>query len=101
MPKDIVIGKTRYHMVKVVGQKKSALALAREKYLMQTKAFRLSRATWAKAKFISLNREVPMTRIIDEAVDDLFNREFPELTYSESDQAPIPTDETKLPDEES
>ena len=53
MPKDILIGKTRYRMVKAVEQEKSALDRAREKYLIQTRAFRVPIETWQKLKILS------------------------------------------------
>lgn len=70
---------------------------AKEKHLAQNKAFRVSKATWTKLKLISLKREVPMNRIVDEAVEDLFKRELPdEPSDSDIHQAPKTIGRTKF-----
>lgn len=89
MTKDILIGKTRYHVVKAAEQKNNALARAREKYLMQTKAFRVPVETWQKLKILSWVKKTPMTSLIVEAVDTFVERELEKInSNSENDETP-------------
>ena len=89
MRKSIVIGKETYYIVKATQQDKTALGRARERYLMQTSAFRVPRATQDKLKFLKWATGKSMTSFIVEAVDDFFTREVAKMGLDpEVNQAP-------------